>query len=42
MFPGAAGLAVDNGQKRQLESLARAGTTPQKLARKCEVILLAS
>ncbi len=42
MFPGAAGLAVDDGQKRQLESLVRAGTTPQKLARKCEVILLAS
>jgi len=42
MFPGAAGLAVDDGQKRQLESLLRAGTTPQKLARKCEVILLAS
>ncbi len=42
MFSSAAALAVDEGQKRQLESLARAGTTPQKLARKCEVILLAS
>ena len=42
MFPAAAALAVDDGQKCQLESLARAGTTPQKLARKCEVILLAS
>ena len=42
MFPGAAALAVHEAQKRVLESLARAGTTPQKLARKCEVILLGS
>jgi transposase/DNA-binding CsgD family transcriptional regulator len=42
MFPAAAALAVDENQKRELESLARAGTTPQKLARQCEVILLAS
>ncbi|SRR6266566_4152137 len=42
MFSAAAALAVDENQKRELESLARAGTTPQKLARQCEVILLAS
>lgn len=42
MFLAAAALAVDEAQKRELESLARAGTTPQKLARQCEVILLAS
>ena len=42
MFPRAAALTVDEGQKSQLESLARAGSTPQLLARKCEVILLAS
>ena len=42
MFPRAAALVVNEAQKRELESLARAGTTPQKLARQCEVILLAS
>ena len=42
MFTRAAALALDENQRRQLESRARAGTTPQKLARKCEVILLAS
>ncbi|PYY12442.1 MAG: IS630 family transposase [Acidobacteria bacterium] len=42
MFPSAPALAVDGAQKRELESLARAGTTPQKLARECAVILLAS
>ncbi len=35
-------LLCDEVQKSQLESMARAGTTPQKTARKCEVILLAS
>src|SRR5260370_6358037 len=33
---------VDGGQERKLEPMARAGTTPQKTARECEVILLAS
>lgn len=42
MFPRAAALVVDEMQKRELESLARAGTTPPKLARKCRVILLAA
>src|SRR5580692_1863569 len=42
MFVRATALQVDDVQKRQLESMARAGITPQKTARKCEVILLAS
>jgi transposase len=42
MFARAAALSIDAAQKRQLESLARAGTTPQRTARKCQVILLAS
>jgi len=29
-------------ERQQLEALARAGSTPQKIARKCRVILLAS
>jgi len=42
MFPRAAALTVDEGQKGLQDSLARAGSTPQLLARKCELILLAS
>src|SRR6202049_2833472 len=42
MFTPAAAVALDASQQQTLESLARAGTTPQLLARKCEVILLAS
>ncbi len=42
MFVRAAALALDEAQKRQLESLSRAGSTPQRTARKCQVILLAS
>jgi len=42
MFVRATALPVDKVQKSQLESMARAGTTPQKTARKCQVILLAS
>ena len=42
MFTPAAALALDPLQKHALESLARAGSTPQKVARKCEVILLAA
>ena len=42
MFRTAAALSVDEGQRRQLESLVRAWTTPQMLARKCEAVLLAS
>jgi transposase len=41
VFARAAALVVDETQKRQLESLARAGTTAQRTARKCQVILLA-
>jgi transposase len=33
---------IDENQRQQLESWARAGTTPQRVARKCRVILLAS
>ena len=42
MFTPAAAIALDPAQQDALESLARAGTTAQRLARKCEVILLAS
>ena len=42
MFTPAAALSLDPLQKHTLESLARAGSTPQRLARKCEVILLAA
>jgi transposase len=42
MFTRAAALDLDETQKRQLQSLSRAGTTPQRTARKCDVILLAS
>lgn len=42
MFARAAALAVDDAQRRELEGLVRAGTTPQRVARKCRVILLAS
>jgi transposase len=42
MFAPAAALALSSTQKQALESLARAGRTPQLLARKCRVILLAS
>ncbi len=42
MFTRAAALRINEGQKQQLESLVRSGTTPQGAARKGEVILLAS
>src|SRR6516165_140105 len=42
MFTRAAALMIDEGQKQQLESWARTGTTPQRVARRCRVILLAS
>jgi transposase len=42
MFTPATALSLDSSQRRVLESLARAGTTPQSVARKCEVVLLAS
>lgn len=42
MFIRAAALMINEAQKQQLESWARAGTTPQRVARRCMVILLAS
>jgi transposase len=42
MFTPAAPLALQAAQRQQLEVLVRAGTTPQRLARRCQVILLAS
>jgi transposase len=42
MFTPATALCLNPPQKDVLESLARAGSTPQLLARKCEVVLLAS
>ena len=42
MFTRATALMIDATQKQQLEFWARAGTTPQRVARKCQVILLAS
>jgi transposase len=42
MFDPAAALAVTPGQMEQLESLVRSGLTPQRVARKCRVVLLAS
>ena len=42
MFTPAAALVLDRPQKQVLESLARAGATPQSVVRKCKVILLAS
>jgi transposase len=42
MFTPAAAAPLNPSQQQVLESLARAGTTPQLLARKCKVILLAS
>src|SRR3990172_3506841 len=42
MFAPATPLAGSAGQKQQLDALVRAGTTPQRLARRCQVSLLAS
>jgi len=42
MFRRATSLSLDLTQRDQLESLVRAGTTPQRIARKGRVILLAS
>ena len=42
MFAPAAPLAIGAAQKQQLEALVRAGTTTQRLAQRCQVILLAS
>jgi transposase/DNA-binding CsgD family transcriptional regulator len=42
MFTPATPLTLDSSQKHALQSLARAGGTPQSVARKCKVILLAA
>jgi Winged helix-turn helix len=42
MFARAAALAVTPSQMEELESLVRSGLTPQRVARKCRVVLLAS
>jgi transposase len=42
MFRRAAAVMIDETQRRQLESWARAGLTPQRVARKSQVILLAN
>jgi len=42
MFTPAAPLALDAAQRQQLEALVRAGTTTQRVAQRCRVILLAS
>jgi transposase len=42
MFTPATALALEPSQKQVLEALARAGSTPQSVARKCKVILLAA
>ena len=41
MFASATALVVAPEQRQQLEALARAGSTPQNVARKCRVVLLA-
>jgi DNA-binding NarL/FixJ family response regulator len=41
MFPTATALSVDGPAKALLESLVRSGATPQRVAQKCRVILLA-
>jgi len=42
MFAQAAALPVTADQMEQLEALVRSGSTPQRLAKKCRVVLLAS
>src|SRR5258708_10072173 len=42
MFTPATALSLDVSEKQALETMARAGRTPQVVARKCKVILLAS
>ena len=41
MFASARAVVIAPEQRRDLERLARAGTTPQRVAQKCRVILLA-
>jgi len=39
MFAPATALSLDQAQRQLLESLLRAGSTPQRVARKCVVVL---
>ena len=40
MFASAASISLEESQIQQLRTLARAGTTTQRVARRCRVILL--
>jgi len=42
MFACATPLTIDEVQRQQLEAWSRSGATPPRLARKCQVVLLAS
>src|ERR1700693_4010464 len=42
MFARAQALTVGEKQKNQLEALIRSGSTPQRTARRCQVVLMAS
>src|SRR5215831_14486487 len=42
MFTRATALMIDETQRQRLKSWARPGPTPQRVARQCKVILLAS
>src|SRR6266487_6579916 len=41
MFQQAAAIKLSKSQMQQLQSLAQAGTTPQRVAQRCRVVLLA-
>src|SRR5436309_13266470 len=41
MFATATALLVDRAVRQQLESLVRSGSTPQRIAQKCRIILMA-
>lgn len=42
MFAAATALSIDEAARQQLESLVRSGSTPQRIAQRCRIILLAS
>jgi transposase len=41
MFAAATALSIDEVEKQELESLVRSGSTPQRIAQKCRIILMA-
>src|SRR5213594_4490161 len=41
MFANATALSIDKTAKQELESLIRSGATPQRIAQKCRIILMA-